>query len=181
VLGQSLRFDGAAHEVIGVMPPSFHHVDGLAADVWTPEWPMPSPTDRRDPGLVSTAPVTLNLFGAAGLLLAVIGIYGVGAYGAAQRRQEIGVRSAVGAARRSIITLVVGEALRLALLGVVIGVSLHVVVTKSLGSLLHGLTAPNASTAFTTCLILLLVTASASFVPARRVARVDPSCLLRGE
>ncbi|HUE88744.1 MAG TPA: FtsX-like permease family protein [Vicinamibacterales bacterium] len=123
----------------------------------------------------------LNLFGGAGLLLAAIGISGVGSYGAAERRQEIGVRIAVGADRRSIITLVVGEGLRLALLGVVIGVSLQVAVTRSLGSVLYGLSATTASTAFATCLILLLVTASASYVPARRAARIDPSCLLRGE
>jgi putative ABC transport system permease protein len=88
---------------------------------------------------------------------------------------------AVGADRRTILALVLGEGLRLALFGVVLGISLHIAVTKSLDSLLYGLTAPNASTAFATCLILLLVTVSASYIPARRAARVDPSCLLRGE
>ena len=103
----------------------------------------------------------LNLFGGAGLLLAAVGVYGVGSFSAAQRRQELGVQMAVGADRRSIIKLVVGQGLRLALLGVVLGVSLQVAVTKSLGSLLYRLTPPNASTGFATFLILLLVTASA--------------------
>ena len=91
------------------------------------------------------------------------------------------MRIAVGADRRSIVTLVVGEGLRLALLGVVIGVSLQGAVTTSLGSVLYGLSATTASTAFATCLILLLLTAFASYVPARRAARIDPSCLLRRE
>jgi len=123
----------------------------------------------------------LNLFGAAGLLLAAIGIYGVGSYAAAQRRQEIGVRMAVGADRRSIVKLVVGEGLRLALVGLVIGVCSQIALTKYLGSSLYGLSATNASTAFATFLILGLVTTCASYVPARRASRVDPSYLLRAE
>jgi putative ABC transport system permease protein len=125
--------------------------------------------------------VVLNLFGAAGLLLAAIGIYGVGSYGAAQRRQEIGVRMAVGADRRSVVRLVVGEGVLLALVGLVIGVSSQVAVTKYLGSVLYGLSAADAATAFATFVILLLVTTSASYIPARRASRVDPSCLLRAE
>jgi len=123
----------------------------------------------------------LNLFGAAGLLLAAIGIYGVGSYAAAQRRQEIGVRMAVGADRRSIVKLVVGEGLYLALVGLVIGVCSQIALTKYLGSGLYGLSAVNASTAFATVLIVVLVTTSASYVPARRASRVDPSYLLRAE
>jgi putative ABC transport system permease protein len=123
----------------------------------------------------------LNLFGGAGLLLAAIGIYGVGTYSAAQRRQEIGVRMALGADRRSIVQLVVGEGLRLALLGVVIGVSLQLAVSRFLGSTLYGLSATDSSTAFATLLSLLVVTASSSYVPARGAARVDPSRLLRLE
>jgi predicted permease len=125
--------------------------------------------------------LVLNVFGAAGLLLAAIGIFGVGSYAAAQRRQEIGVRMAVGADRRSIVTLVVGESLCLALVGLVIGVCSQIALTKYLGSALHGVSATNASTAFATFLILVLVTTSASYVPARRASRVDPSCLLRAE
>lgn len=123
----------------------------------------------------------LNVFGAASLLLAAIGIYGVGSYAAAQRRQEIGVRMAVGADRRSIITLVVGEALCLTLLGLVLGVSSQIALTTYLGSVLYGLSATDRSTAVATLLILLLVTTSASFFPARRASRVDPSCLLKAE
>jgi len=123
----------------------------------------------------------LNVFGAAGLLLSAIGIYGVGSYAAAQRRQEIGVRMAVGADRRSIVKLVVGEGLCLALAGLVIGISSQVALTKYLGSVLYGLSATDALTAFATCLILLLVTISASYLPARRASRVDPSCLLKSE
>jgi putative ABC transport system permease protein len=123
----------------------------------------------------------LNSFGAAGLSLAAVGIYGVGSYGAAERRQEIGVRMAVGADRRSIITLVVGEGLYLALVGLVIGVSAQFALTKYLDSILYGLSATDASTAFVTFLILLVVTASSNYIPARRASRVDPSGLLRAD
>lgn len=123
----------------------------------------------------------LNVFGAAGLLLAAIGIYGVCSYAVAQRRQEIGVRMAVGADRRSIVKLVVGEGLCLALVGLLIGVCSQIALTKYLRSVLYGLSATDASTAFATFLVLLLVTTSASYVPARRASRVDPSCLLRAE
>jgi putative ABC transport system permease protein len=123
----------------------------------------------------------LNLFAAAGLLLAAIGIYGVGSYAAAQRRQEIGVRVAVGADRRSIVKLVVGEGLYLALGGLLIGVASQVALTKYLGSVLYGLSTADASTALATGFILLLVTTSASYVPARRASRIDPSYLLKAE
>jgi putative ABC transport system permease protein len=125
--------------------------------------------------------VVLNAFAAASLVLAAVGIYGVGSYRAAQRREEIGVRMAVGADRRSIIRLVVGESLLLALVGVAIGLSVQIALTTYLSSFLYGLAVADVSTSLATLLILFLVTTCASYVPARRASRADPACLLRPE
>jgi ABC-type antimicrobial peptide transport system permease subunit len=126
----------------------------------------------------------LTLFGAfaiAALVLAAAGIYGVLAGGVAERSREIGVRSALGATRGRIIGLVLGDGLRLTLVGVLLGVAGAVAATRVLESLLFGVS-PLDPLTFVAVIALLAVTATlACALPAWRAARVDPVTALRSD
>jgi predicted permease len=125
--------------------------------------------------------VLLGLFGALALGLAVIGIYGVTAYGVAQRTREMGIRLALGAAPRKVQQLVVGEGFRLALAGVLIGVGLALVATRALRSQLYAIGNADPVTYVALSMALLLVALAATYLPARRATRVDPSVTLRAD
>jgi len=135
---------------------------------------------------VSTAQrrLALALFGAfaaAALLLAVAGIYGVLAGSVAERTREIGVRSALGATPRAIISLVVGQGGRLSAIGLVLGVAGSFALTRYLRTFLFGV-GPTDPTTFVGVVALLgLVTVAACLIPAMRASRVDPSRALRSE
>jgi ABC-type antimicrobial peptide transport system permease subunit len=122
-----------------------------------------------------------SALGAVALLLAVIGIYGVTAYGVAQRTREIGIRIALGSSRRDVLGMVVGQGVRLGAIGVLLGVAGAVAVTRVLEGLLYGVpgTDPVALAAAGT--IILAAALFASWAPARRAARVDPMVALRQE
>jgi predicted permease len=121
----------------------------------------------------------LSIFAGAALVLAAIGIYGVMSYLVRLRTQELGIRVALGAPVRTLVANVVGGALRLAVIGVVIGLVAALVVTRWLGSLLFGVGATDPLTFATIAVVLVVVAAVASLVPARRAARADPSIALR--
>jgi putative ABC transport system permease protein len=118
--------------------------------------------------------VLLSLLGATALILAAVGVYGVIAFFVGQRTHEIGVRVALGATTRDIITLVVREAFALTVAGIVVGGVAAMWTTRALGSMLFQVTThdPIAFTAGAT--LLLLVALGAALLPARRAARVDP-------
>jgi predicted permease len=123
----------------------------------------------------------LGFFAMVALLLAALGLYGVISYSVAQRTQEIGVRMALGAERGSLLGMVVGQGLRLAALGVAVGLALTVVCGRMLESLFFGVS-PFDPLTFAAISAALLGTASlASYVPARRATRVDPLRALRYE
>jgi len=124
---------------------------------------------------------TLAVFAALALLLAVIGLYGVLSYTVAQRTQEMGVRLALGAAPRQIARLVVGDGLRLAIAGVVLGVLAASLVVTAMSKLLFGITPLDPATFIAAAGLLLAVSLPASYIPARRAARVDPMVALRCE
>jgi putative ABC transport system permease protein len=124
---------------------------------------------------------TFALFAGVALLLAAIGIYGVMAYAAAQRTHEIGVRLALGAGRRDVMRLVVGHGLGLALGGVAAGTLGAMGVTRVLTSLLYGVGPLDAVSFIGMAVVLVCVAVLASYVPARRAARVDPMVALRNE
>jgi len=123
----------------------------------------------------------LGLFGAVALALAVIGIYGVTAYGVAQRTREMGIRLALGAAPGAVRRLVVGEGMRLALGGLVAGMVLALVGTRALRSQLYGIRSSDPATYLALSAVLLLVAVLATYLPARRATRVDPAITLRAE
>jgi putative ABC transport system permease protein len=120
-------------------------------------------------------------FGAVALLLAATGVYGLLAYAVSQRTQEIGVRVALGAARRDVIRLVVGQGLRLAGAGVAIGVVASFGVTRVVASLLYNITPTDPATFIGASLFLIAIAALASYVPTRRATAVDPLVALRSE
>ncbi|MGZ6141971.1 MAG: FtsX-like permease family protein, partial [Myxococcales bacterium] len=123
----------------------------------------------------------LGAFAALALLLSALGIYGVTAYGVTQRTREIGVRIAIGAQRSDVLRLVMGGALRLAAAGVGIGLVASIAGSQLLSSQLYGIGARDPLTYLGISLLLGLVTLLASFLPARRAARLDPMVALRAE
>jgi macrolide transport system ATP-binding/permease protein len=123
----------------------------------------------------------LGIFGLLGLTLAAGGIYGTVAYSVAQRSREIGIRVALGAQRRHVIRLIVGQALKLTLLGVGIGLVAAFALSRVMSNLLYGVTATDPITFMTVSLILIGVTLAASSVPALKAARINPLVALRSE
>lgn len=115
------------------------------------------------------------------LLLSVVGIFGVISYVVSQRRPEIGVRIALGARASQVSRLIVGQALRLALLGIVIGLAAALVTTRVLHALLFEVSATDPAVLVAVSVLLLGFAALASYAPARRSARVDPAEVLRAE
>ena len=123
----------------------------------------------------------LAAFAGTALLLAAIGIYGVISYTVTTRTHEMGVRAALGAQRRDLLALVVGAGAKLALVGIALGVVLAAGATRVLESMVYGVGVRDAAT-FAGCgLLLAAVALAASYVPARRAARVDPMRALRAE
>lgn len=123
----------------------------------------------------------LGLFALLALLLSTIGIYGVMSYTVNQRTHEIGIRITLGAQPFQVFRLVTGEGLRLALLGVVIGLAASLALTRVLRSFLYGVSAIDPVTYLAVAGILLAVGLLASYLPARRATRVDPLDALRYE
>ena len=123
----------------------------------------------------------LGIFAALALVLAAIGLYGVMSYSVTQRINELGLRVALGARPSQIWTLVVGRALRMALIGVGIGLIIASLTTWTLSRLLFGVRAMDAMTFGATCILTIMVALAASSLPAWRAIRIAPSEALRAE
>jgi len=128
--------------------------------------------------------ILLGTFAGLALLLASIGIYGVISYSVTQRVHEFGIRVALGADKQGIFRLVVGQGLRLALTGLVIGAAAALLLTRLLSSfshLLYGVGASDPLTIVAVSLVLAGVTILACYIPARRAMHADPMDALRHE
>ncbi len=123
--------------------------------------------------------IVIGVFAAAALALAMIGLYGVIAYGVAQRTREIGVRMALGARPRDVVTLVVGEGVRVTAAGVVVGLVVAFGATRLMRSLLYGVSATDARIYVVVAMLTTATAVLASYVPARRATRVNPTTALR--
>jgi ABC-type antimicrobial peptide transport system permease subunit len=120
-------------------------------------------------------------FGALALLLATMGLYGVMAYSVARRKNEIGIRMALGAEQRRVATMVVGEVSTLIVVGFVLGVALSIASTRLISTFLFGLKPTDVATFAGSMALLATVALLAAYVPARRAARIDPMEALREE
>jgi putative ABC transport system permease protein len=113
------------------------------------------------------------------LAIAAIGVYGVLAYSVTQRTHEIGVRIALGAQPAGVVRLLVGEGMRVAVVGIAAGLAAALAVSRALASLLFGIPARDPLTCGSVARVLAVVALAASAIPARRAARVDPLIALR--
>lgn len=125
--------------------------------------------------------VLLTGFAGLGLLLAIVGTYGVLAYSVAQRQREIGIRMALGADRRSVLHLIVGEGGRLAALGIAIGLGAALLATRLLQGMLFQVSSADPLAFGGTIIVIAATTLLATCIPALRAAQLNPGVIMRGE
>ncbi|HEX9426959.1 MAG TPA: FtsX-like permease family protein, partial [Candidatus Polarisedimenticolia bacterium] len=157
-----------------------------AAQALEPTMPLTNVQTAED--LIATtlwaprmAAILLSIFGLLALVLASVGIYGVMSYAVSQRTREFGIRMALGAQPRDVLALVLHQGMKLVGLGVVIGLAAALGTTRLAATLLVGVSATDPATFAAIALLLSSVAAFASFLPARRATRVDPTIALRYE
>jgi putative ABC transport system permease protein len=151
-----------------------------------PQLPLASvrPLDAVAGAAIATRRLTLSLvaaFGVTALFLALVGIYGVMAQGVSQRRQEFGIRQALGATRADIVRLVFSSGAVMTLAGLAGGVALAIGATPLLASLLYGVSALDAATFAAVAVLLVAAAACATYLPARRATRISAASALRAE
>jgi predicted permease len=169
VLGDPLAAGMAVENAIHELNPALVVFD--VADLET-RWQIASFQQR-------IAGTFVGAFGLLALVLATVGVYGVTSYTTRQRVHEIGIRMALGASKEDVLRLVMGQGLRLTLVGVGLGLAAAFGLTRFLKSMLLGVTSTDALTFFTVAVMLCAVALLACFIPALRAIRVDPVVALR--
>jgi ABC-type antimicrobial peptide transport system permease subunit len=130
------------------------------------------------PGIIATM---VSSIGALGLVLTLVGLYGLVAFSVAGRTREIGIRMAIGAAKADVLRMVLRQGLALSLAGIALGGIASIGVARALAAAMVGVGAPNPLLYVATPAMLIALPAAASYLPARRAARVDPLVALREE
>jgi hypothetical protein len=193
IVGQTLTLNGNPYTVIGVLPPGFQFAPRGGAELWAPFVPGEAQLSRRymhgtnviarlKPGIsIEQAAAEMRVIAELALALAAVGIYGVMAYAAPQRTREIGIRVALGAQTRDVMKLVIGHGMKLAVIGVAIGLAASFGLTRLMSELLFGVGPTDPLTFTALALLLTLVALLACFVPARRATKADPMVALRAE
>ena len=125
--------------------------------------------------------VMLGIAGAMALLLGIVGIYGVLAYAVAQRQREVGIRLALGAEPGVVKRMFVSQGMKIAGIGIAVGAAVAAGLTRSMSSLLFGVTPVDAATFAAAAGVLVVAALAASYIPARRAAAVDPVETLRAQ
>ena len=125
--------------------------------------------------------ILITFFGVVALLLATAGVFGVMAYSVSRRTREIGVRVALGARPRDVLTMILAQGMRTILIGLAIGIACALVLARAIGSMLFGVTAADPLTFTAVILLLISAALAACYLPARRAANVDPMVALRYE
>jgi ABC-type antimicrobial peptide transport system permease subunit len=128
-----------------------------------------------------TFAVAYALFGGVAVALAAVGLFGLMSYSVARRTNEIGIRMALGARREDVLRLVLGESMVLVVTGVVLGVATALAASRLVTKLLFGLAPTDILSVLGAVLVMLLVSAIAGYLPARRASRVDPMVALHAE
>jgi putative ABC transport system permease protein len=155
----------------------------LAVDADQPVYNIKTMEDVLSDAVAEPQVVTslLATFATVALALAAIGVYGVMSYSVAQRTHEIGVRMALGAHRQHVLKLVVGQGLKLVLIGVVLGLIAAFAATRIIANQLYGVTARDPAVFAFVSLLLVAIAVLASYLPARRAMEVDPIIALRNQ
>jgi putative ABC transport system permease protein len=160
----------------------------VKAQIWTVDRELPV-TKARTMTEVMAASVAsqrftmllLGIFAAVALALATVGIYGLMSYSITERTHEIGIRMALGAQAGDVLRMVVGQGLKLILVGIIVGLAGAFALTRIMSSLLFGVSAVDPMTFLAVSVVLALVALAACYIPARRATRVDPMVALHYE
>jgi len=187
-LNFSQRRSGASHLLVRSAVDPLSLAGAVRDQVWALDKDQPVFNVRTMEQLVSESIATrrfsallMVIFGFVALVLASIGLYGMMSYSVSQRTSEIGIRVALGAQRRDVLTMVIKQATGLALRGVVAGLVTALALAQLLRNLLFGVGTADPLTFGVVAFVLVAVAFLASFVPARRAAKVDPMVALRYE
>jgi len=173
-----VRTDGSPEALLPAIRQKVHEVDGelaLANERTMDQWLSNTSAQPR----LNT--VLLSVFASGALLIASIGIYGVLAYSVSQRTSELGLRMALGATPKGVLRLVVGEGMKVALIGVGVGLLGGLALGRAVSSLVFGVTVHDPLTFTAVGVALALVALAACAIPALRASRVDPIVALRYE
>ncbi len=169
--GSAAAFAAPLREAIRALDPSLPVHRQMTMDVVRED----ATTEQRNGAVV------LAVFGGLALVLAAIGLHGVLLFTVRQRTREIGIRMALGASRRAVVSIFVRRGMRLTLIGGAVGIVLAAGATQLLRSMLFGITPTDGFTFAAVSLLFLIVALLASWLPARRAARIDPVTAMRAE
>jgi predicted permease len=165
----------------GLIPAVRREIAALDANLPAQDLQLLTETTGLATWSVRTSATALSLFGLLGLLVAGVGIYGVMSYTVAQRTHEIGVRMALGAQARDVVSMILKQGMSLVLIGTLLGLALAVAVTRWLASFLLGVKALDPATYAGVALFLICAALLACYLPARRATQIDPLQALRRE